>query len=144
MITARAAFGTTRSRRTPGPLRLLWLAALLFAFLYTHAAGSDSASAHVTGAAAVPQPVSTSTDDGHHHGGSTPDGRGDGHGDSHPAEECASGQPQQGCELPVPHPDLLADRTPAFAEARPQPWTRTWPSGLPPLRDFLTSVVQQV
>ncbi|MCX5302710.1 hypothetical protein OG304_04490 [Streptomyces sp. NBC_00160] len=122
---------------------MLWLAALLFAFLYTHAAGADSASAHVAGGAvAVPRLASTDADDGHHHDSRTPDGRGDDHG--HPAEECASGHPQQGCELPAPHMVPLGDQTPALAAMLPQPWTRTVPSGLPPLRSSLSSVVQQV
>ncbi|MFD5325185.1 hypothetical protein [Streptomyces sp. NPDC127092] len=142
MITARAPFSATRSRPTAGPLRLLWLAALLFAFLYTHAAGADSASAHVTGGAAVPQLASTSSGDAHH--GGTPDRRDDGQGHSHAAEECASPHPQHGCELPGPHPDPLAGQTSPSGEGKPQAWTLTRSSGLPPLRSSLSSVVQQV
>lgn len=144
MVTARTPFRAPRSRRTAGPLRLLWLAALLFAFLYTHAAGADSASAHVTGGAVAAQPAPISTGDGQHHKGGALDRDGDGHGDSHPAEECASPHPYHGCELPGPHPDPLARQTPASGESKPQPWTVTWSSGLPPLLDSLSSVVQQV
>ncbi|MDK9494455.1 hypothetical protein QEZ40_000329 [Streptomyces katrae] len=124
-----------------GPLRVLWLAALLFAFFYTHAAGADSASAHVTGGA-IAVPRLASTDAGHHHDSRTPDGRGDDQG--HPAEACASGHPQQGCELPALHLVPLGEQTPALAAITPQPWNRTWPSGLPTLPSFLSSVVQQV
>ena len=54
MVTARPARSATRNRPSAGALRLLWLAALLLSFLYTHAAGAESASAHVTlGAAAA-------------------------------------------------------------------------------------------
>uniref|UniRef100_A0AAU2JIA7 Secreted protein n=1 Tax=Streptomyces sp. NBC_00049 TaxID=2903617 RepID=A0AAU2JIA7_9ACTN len=145
MVTARAAFGTTRPRRPAGPLRLLWLSALLFAFLYTHAAGADSASAHVTGGAvAVPHQVPAETGGAHGHDGPNPDGRDDGSGHSHPAEACASGHPQQGVGLPVPHLVPLGEQTPAFAAMTPQPWTQTLPCGLPPLRSSLSSVVQQV
>ncbi|WP_327411789.1 hypothetical protein [Streptomyces sp. NBC_01233] len=145
MVTARAAFGTTRTRRAAGPLRLLWLAALLFAFLYTHAAGADSASAHVTGGAVtVPHRVPAEIGGAHTHDGQKPDGRDDDSGHSHPAEACASGHPQQGIDLPGPHLVPLGERTPAFAAMTPQPWTQTLPCGLPPLRSSLSSVVQQV
>ncbi|MGA5412040.1 hypothetical protein ACPCSC_32895 [Streptomyces lavendulocolor] len=144
MVTARTPFKAPRSRRPAGPLRLLLLAALLFAFLYTHAAGADSASAHVSGGAVVAQPAPISTGDGHHHNGGAFDRDGDGHGDSHPAEECASAHPYQGCALPGPHPDPLARQTPASEDGKPQAWAVTWSSGLPPLLSSLSSVVQQV
>ncbi|MFD9409738.1 hypothetical protein ACFWBN_22355 [Streptomyces sp. NPDC059989] len=145
MITARAAFGATRIRRPAGPLQLLWLAALLFAFLYTHAAGADSASAHVTGGAtAVPHLAPADRDGADHHGERQPDSRDDADGHSHPAEACASGHPQQGCDLPGPNLVPLDERTGAFAAVTPQPWTQTLPCGLPPLRSSLSSVVQQV
>ncbi|UUU44305.1 hypothetical protein [Streptomyces sp. NBC_00162] len=155
MVTARAAFGATRTRRPAGPLRLLWLAALLFAFLYTHAAGADSASAHVTGGAVtVPHEVPAESNGAHTHGahnhgahtheGRKPGGRDDDSGHTHPAEACASGHPQHGIDLPGTHLLSLGERTPASAAMTPQPWTRTLPCGLPPLRSSLSSVVQQV
>ncbi|MGW6707989.1 hypothetical protein ACWGDE_24285 [Streptomyces sp. NPDC054956] len=151
MVTARAAFATTRTRRPAGPLRLLWLAALLFGFLYTHAAGAESAATHVTGGAVAVSYVAAATDapadhhaDADHRDGATPDGRGGGRGHSHPAEECASGQPQQGCDLPGPALLPIAELTPAVAALTPQPWMQTLPAGLPPLRSSLGSVVQQV
>ncbi|MFK0050384.1 hypothetical protein ACIQU4_41040 [Streptomyces sp. NPDC090741] len=145
MITVRAALGTPRTRRMAGPLQLLWLAALLLAFLYTHAAGADSASAHVTGGAVtVPHLTPTGTDSAEHHDGSRHERRDDGGAHSHPAQECASGHPHQGCDLPGPTLVSLRERTDAVAAPTPQPWTRTPHRRLPPLRSSLTSVVQQV
>ncbi|AWZ07810.1 MULTISPECIES: hypothetical protein [unclassified Streptomyces] len=145
MVTARTAFGTSRTRYTAGPLRLLWLAALLFAFLYTHAAGADSASAHVTGGAVdVSYPTPTGHGNAHDHDTEAPDEPDGGSGHSHPAEACASGHPQQGLDLPNPQLTALARLTPAVGAMKPQPWVGTIPSGLPPLRSSLGSVVQQV
>ncbi len=145
IVTARAAFSTTRTRRPAGPLRLLWLAALVFAFLYTHAAGAESASAHVTGGAvAVPHPALAEPDGDRPDHDETPDGRDGDRGHSHPAEACATGQAQQGCDLPGPPLVPLAELTPAVAAMTPGPWRRTFLASLPPLRSSLSSVVQQV
>lgn len=111
MVSARSAFGTSRTRYSAGPLRVLWLAALLFTFLYTHAAGAESASAHVTRGAVD---VSYLAPADHHDAAEAPDEHDDGNGLSHPAEACASGQPQQGLELPSPQSAPLATLTPAF------------------------------
>lgn len=145
MVTARAASSATRTRRPAGPLRLLWLAALLFTFLYTHAAGAESASAHVTGGAVTVAHLGSAESDGaDHHDDETPGGHNDGSGHSHPAEACASGHPQQGSELPAPPLVPLGDPSPAVGAMRPASWARTVPSALPPLRSYLGSVVQQV
>ncbi|MCX5408807.1 hypothetical protein OHA37_33750 [Streptomyces sp. NBC_00335] len=156
MITARAASGAKRARRPAGALRLLWLAALLFAFLYTHAAGADSASAHVA-RGAVPVAhldaivdgsagVGDRGDSADPHGAEAPRGHDDGGGGGHdhPAEACVSGHPQQGAELPEPALVPLGDPSPAVAALRPGSWAPTVPCGLPPLRSVLGSVVQQV
>ncbi|MFZ3495970.1 hypothetical protein ACODT5_22605 [Streptomyces sp. 5.8] len=176
MITARAASSAKRVRRPAGALRLLWpaalLFALLFALLYTHAAGAESASAHVArgavpvahldavggdrstgdGRAVGDGPAVTvdcavtvdRTDAAGPHGAEAPRGHGDGGGHGHPAEACVSGHPQQGGELPAPPLVPLGDLSPAVAAMRPGPWEPTVPSGLPPLRSVLGSVVQQV
>lgn len=147
MITARPSFSTTRTRRQAGPLRLLCLTALLFAFLYTHAAGADTASAHVTsGAVSVPHLAPADTGGVPHHDDQRPDRRNDdgGGGHSHPAQACASGHPQQGCDLPGPPLATITPRTDALAVATRQPWTQNLPCGLPPLRSPLSSMVQQV
>ncbi|MGW7102892.1 hypothetical protein [Streptomyces sp. NPDC054838] len=145
MITVRAVLGTPRTRRTAGPLQLLWLAALLLAFLYTHAAGADSATAHITGGAVtIPHLTPAGTDSAEHHDGSRHQPRDDDGAHSHPAQECASGHPQQGCDLPGPNVVSLGERTDAVAAPTPQPWTQIPPGRLPPLRSSLSSLVQQV
>ncbi|MEV7521471.1 hypothetical protein [Streptomyces sp. NPDC091371] len=145
MVTARAASGAPRTRHRAGPLRLLWLAALLFGFLYTHAAGADSASAHVTGGAVtVAYAASAEGDDPGHHGERTPERDEEGSGHSHPAETCASGHPQHGVDLPCPPPAPLADASPGFAAMTAGSWARTSPSTLPALHSSLGSVVQRV
>lgn len=157
MITAPAASSAKRARRPAGALRLVWLAALLFAFLYTHAAGADSATAHVArGAAPVAHLDAIGADgaglhDGgdvpggqEHDGGDVPGGHEHGGGHAHPAEACASAHPQQGAELPAPSLLPLGDLSPAVAATGPARWERTVPSGLPPLRSALGSVVQRV
>ncbi|MCX5336708.1 hypothetical protein [Streptomyces sp. NBC_00140] len=90
MVTARSSSGKTRARFSAGPLHVLWLAALLFGFLFTHDATAHSASSHWAAGAVT---SSTETHVGHgdaaeeqHHD--------DGRESSHPAAECASGQPQ--------------------------------------------------
>lgn len=160
MITARAASSAKRARRPAGALRLLWLAALLFAFLYTHAAGAESASAHVArGAVPVAHLDATGGDRAFAgdrvialdragaadpHGAEAPRGHGGDGGHGHPAEACVSGHPQQVGELPAPPLVPLGDLSPAVAAMRPGSWAPTVPSGLPPLRSVLGSVVQQV
>ncbi|MFB6516414.1 hypothetical protein [Streptomyces sp. NPDC056401] len=139
MITAGAASSAKRARRPAGALRLLWLAALLFAFLYTHAAGADTATAHVArGAVPVAHLDAVGADASESHG------HGDGGGHGHAAEACVSGHPQQGAELPAPPPAPLGGLSPAVAAMRPALWAPSVPSGLPPLRSVLGSVVQQV
>ncbi|MDK9494437.1 hypothetical protein QEZ40_000310 [Streptomyces katrae] len=145
MVTAQAACSTTRTRRPAGPLHVLWLAALLIAFLYTHAAGADSVSAHVTGGAvAVPHLTAAESEGAPGLAIERPDGAGDDSDHWHPAEACASGQPQQSRDLPVPHLAPLGELTGAVAGMTRQRWAQTLPAMLPPVRSSLSSVVQQV
>ncbi|MFE4258333.1 hypothetical protein [Streptomyces sp. NPDC056883] len=158
MITAGAASSAKRARRPVGALRLLWLAALLFALLYTHAAGADTATAHVArGAApvahldAIGAEVPGTSDapgasgaPGTSDGAGAPHGHGDGSGHGHAAEACVSGHPQPDAELPAPPLVPLGAMSPVAGAMRPARWERTVPSGLPPLRSALGSVVQQV
>ncbi|MBT2541797.1 hypothetical protein J7E99_14050 [Streptomyces sp. ISL-44] len=144
MVTARLASGASRTRRPAGPLRLLWLAALLFGFLYTHAAGADSATAHVTGGAvAVPHLYADSVDRPPYVAEAS-GGHEDGEEHSHPAEACASAHPEQASPLPSPPLVPLGELAPAGGAARPGSWVRTTPSALPSWRSCLSSVVQQV
>ncbi|MCY0937496.1 hypothetical protein [Streptomyces sp. H34-S4] len=145
MVTTRPPFGTSRTRHPAGPLHVLWLAALLFGFLYTHAAAPDSATAHVTGGAtasvhhAAPDSATTHSD------GLTPEGSEDGEEHSHPAEACTTGQPHQDVALPAPALTplswLTSDRV---ATTRAPLAAAVAPSALPSVRSSLSSVVQQV
>lgn len=138
MVTARSASRAPRTRRPAGPLRLLWLAALLFAFLYTHAAGADTASAHVTGGAVTAAAA---------YGGPASDGGDEdgGHGHGHPAEACASGHPPQGVDLPGPPSAPLGEPASADrAASTPWPPARTSAAALPAMRSSVGSMVQRV
>ncbi|MFE9842062.1 hypothetical protein [Streptomyces goshikiensis] len=150
MITASRKPGTPRSRTSAGPLRLLWLAALLFGFLYTHAAGADSASAHALGVMiTAPQPTgehATADDDhGHGHGrsGTLPTGHGDGGGHTPAAETCDAGHTQQGGDLPPPKQGLQST-LPGPHESTANPRADGGCRALPPLRSSVGSVVQRV
>ncbi|MCX4825235.1 hypothetical protein OG883_36335 [Streptomyces sp. NBC_01142] len=98
MVTAWSSSRTSRARSSAGPLRVLWVAMTLFAFVYAHGVSIDGVTGHLdanvaapaaaalhVGAAVQDEPVD-------HHGG--------GHGPSHPAQECVPGQPQH-----TPAPD---------------------------------------
>lgn len=95
-----------RARACAGPLlRVLSLAVVLFAFALTHGAITDSAGGHLVTSTATP---ATAVAEHALHGVDAPSavtladrftGPREGHGDhmpSHPAEHCASAQPQQG------------------------------------------------
>ncbi|CAM5583005.1 hypothetical protein GCM10010298_73180 [Streptomyces microflavus] len=136
MVTARRSLSLLRTRSEPaGPLRLLWLLWLvmvLFSLLYTHGLSGESAAGHVISgppaSAAVPahgastghgkaEPAARSAGQG-----AAPDGHGN-HETAHGAEECASGQPQNGADLPAPSTtplDAVQMRNAhAWAAARP-------------------------
>ncbi|MBW5480573.1 hypothetical protein [Streptomyces bambusae] len=151
MITASPWTGMPRTRAGAGPLRLLWLAALLFGFLYTHAAGADSASAHAVGAVVTaPRPTGESAATGHaydrhDHHDQLPTGHGDGGGHSHPAETCDAGHPQQDIGLTPPGPGLHSVLPDAAESATALRADRDGDGrALPPLRGSVGSVVQQV
>ncbi|MFE1788729.1 hypothetical protein ACFW7J_10095 [Streptomyces sp. NPDC059525] len=127
-----------------GPLRLLWMAALLFGFLYTHVAGADSVTAHVIGSAiTMPQLSSHHTAPGGHDG--TPAGGGKSGHTLH-AEECDSAHPAQTGSGGVPVLQLLplGELTPATGMAWGTRDASDDARTLPSLRNFLCSVVQQV
>ncbi|MBT2440534.1 hypothetical protein J7E93_10500 [Streptomyces sp. ISL-36] len=143
MVTARRASGSPRARINAGPLRLLWLAALLLGFLYTHAAGAESASAHITSVPAAQTAVASPEPDEHRHDGVVGREGGHGHGGhSHPAEVCDT-TPTQDSGLPTPRLTPLAGQTPA-AGPRKSAWAARDTAALPPLRSSVGSVVQQV
>ncbi|MCC9740514.1 hypothetical protein [Streptomyces sp. MNU89] len=108
MITARPPFGTRRFRSWAEPLRVLWLAALVFGVVYAHAVSTEG----VTGHLSVPAPAAAAMSPASHVSGTGPGagsgpqviegtaperpGGGHGHDPSHPVQECVPGQPQQG------------------------------------------------
>ncbi|SPF02493.1 hypothetical protein [Streptomyces sp. MA5143a] len=119
MITAWSTRRPRRARVPAGPLpRLLGLAVVLFAVVLLHGAIAESAGAHlVTSSVATTTPPSahppaatdaTTAAPGAHlvvraavAPGAAHDERGD-HGAGHPAEHCASAQPNQGPALAQP------------------------------------------
>ncbi|MFG3609110.1 hypothetical protein [Streptomyces sp. NPDC047928] len=111
------------SRLSAGPAGLLWLAALMFGLLYTHAVSAETTASHLSAHAVVrtaptdhraPAPPGTHhapVSPGTHHAPVSPGTHHDAapgpHHDGqepHPAGQCVSGQPQQGHVLPAPAP----------------------------------------
>ncbi|WP_328971445.1 hypothetical protein [Streptomyces sp. NBC_00239] len=101
MLTPWSSTYHLRVRPQAGPLRVLWVALLVFTFLYSHGVSTDGVQGHLRPTAsasavmAVPdhhEAVEAAPVD--HHGG---------HGASHPAEECMAGHPQQSPTLEDPH-----------------------------------------
>ena len=97
------------ARSSAGPLRVLWVATLLLAFVYAHVVSADGVAAHLGPRVIAPAATAdhrhavdeTSVDDALVHGKPTehPDG---GHGPSHPAQDCVPGPPEHGPALDAP------------------------------------------
>ncbi|GGW04558.1 hypothetical protein GCM10010264_21740 [Streptomyces globisporus] len=111
MFTARRSLSLLRTRsKSAGPLRLLWLATALLSLLYAHGLSGESAAGHVTSVlptstAALTHGAPTGHGEAEPAAGSAGQGAPDGSGDhetAHGVEECASGQPQNGADLPAP------------------------------------------
>ncbi|UZI28198.1 DUF6153 family protein [Streptomyces sp. VB1] len=132
MVTARRSLSLLRTRsKSAGPLSLLWLATVLFSLLYAHGLSGESAAGHVasgppTSTAALAYGAPTGHGEAEPAAGSAgqgaaPDGHGN-HETAHGVEECASGQPQSGADLPAPSATPLdaaqARNAPAWAAAR--------------------------
>lgn len=117
MVTAGSQLRAPGARTYAGPRQLLWLAVLLFSLVLTHGLSVESAEGHSAPApgtaasapAAVAHAAVAHVPDADAGTDSDP---GPGHGpeqDSrHAADECLSGQPEQGPELDGP---CLAPRT---------------------------------
>lgn len=121
-----------RSRSAAALWRVLGLGLFLFGLLYTHAASPDMTVSHLASdesvsasgvhfeptaehenvASATPVQVAGEQPDGHH----------DGHGQHHPGETCAVGQPSQGPAVTMPCLSPLSsqsgDEAPGSAPAR--------------------------
>ncbi|MFH9745155.1 hypothetical protein ACH4MN_11995 [Streptomyces anulatus] len=143
MVTARRSLSLLWTRsKSAGPLRLLWLATVLFSLLYAHGLSGESAAGHVT--SVLPTSTAALTHGaptGHGEAGpaagsagqgAAPDGHGN-HETAHGVEECASGQPQNGADLPAPTTTPLdavqARNAHAWAVARPaanEPTSPPW------------------
>ncbi|MEV0411156.1 hypothetical protein AB0I68_10215 [Streptomyces sp. NPDC050448] len=137
MVTAWSSSGISRARFSAGPLRVLWLAALLFGFLFTHDASAHSASA---------QPAASAVTTSAHTPGET---AGEQHHDdsresSHPAAECASGQPQQASGPVGPWLTPLDGQLPCYRVVAGKSGPPANASALPPLQSATGSVIQQV
>ncbi|MFG3542110.1 hypothetical protein [Streptomyces clavifer] len=116
MVTAWSSSRVSRARSSAGPLRVLWVALTLFAFVYAHGVSQEAVSGHLDASA-----TASAADAGHglsvedeptdHHGG------GD-HGPAHAAAECVPGQPQQAPTVDAPSVCALVA---ADAPALPRP-----------------------
>jgi hypothetical protein len=136
---------------------LPWLAALLLSIAFTHGVSAESAEGHMTAGVTAPVHASTGIHEGHASGAAhsddvayaaleaaAVDDRHDGDGSSHPAQECVSGQPQQGLNLAAPclAPVDWAPPTHTYAVGKSGPFRPE--SAVPPSTGSRDSVVQQV
>ncbi|NBE50127.1 hypothetical protein [Streptomyces boluensis] len=98
MVTASRTFSPLRARmQQAGPVRVFWLATLILGLLYTHGVSAESAAHHAAPGLSTTAMASTAPDDHT----LAPAGHEDGSAE-HAAEDCLSGQPQQGVDLPEP------------------------------------------
>ncbi|MFC5799784.1 hypothetical protein [Streptomyces formicae] len=143
MVTARSSRNNPRARLSAGAWRMLWIATLLFSFLYTHGASAETAASHLTTVTAVPAAQSVPdhaaeervphTSPGHH-----------GEHDSHPAGECVSGQPQQGPGLSTPALVPLEGASRCRLIVGGKSGAILSESALPPPRSAADSVIQRI
>ncbi|ORT55618.1 hypothetical protein [Streptomyces sp. CB03238] len=97
MVTARSSSRMPRARSSARPLRMLWVALSLFAFVYAHGVNAEGTAAHLDLTATAAAPLHDHPDEeppADHHQGH--------HGPSHAAQECVPGQPQQTPALDAP------------------------------------------
>lgn len=110
MVTATPTSTPPRVRLFGAGLwRVLWVAATLLGVLYTHGASGEIVAEHVSPGSSTPRTataVVAQADTPAHDDGATAE---------HSAQDCASGQPQQGAELPAP------DLSPLDVAARQDP-----------------------
>lgn len=107
MITAWSPRRIARNRVSAGLPRVLALAVLLFGVLFAHGVHAEGIKGHLsTSAAAAPADPAENGRQATEERTAFPvvatDGHRDGHGSSHPAQHCASGQPQQGTTMMSP------------------------------------------
>ncbi|MDQ8706536.1 hypothetical protein RCO28_29285 [Streptomyces sp. LHD-70] len=98
MVTATRTTSPLRARaQLAGPLRLFWFGVIILSLLYTHGVSSETSAHHVAPSASA---AATTPAVQNEHGVAPAEH--DGESDDHAAEECLSGQPQQGVDLPAP------------------------------------------
>ncbi|MGW7368600.1 hypothetical protein ACWGI8_35545 [Streptomyces sp. NPDC054841] len=109
MVTAWSSSRMSRARSSAGPLRMLWVAVMLFAFVYAHGVSAEGVTGHLDASATVRAATAMDSHamDSHlmdsHAAEDVPvDHHGGGHGPSHPAQECVPGQPEQTPALDAP------------------------------------------
>jgi len=110
MITARLPRWIALARVSAGLPRVLTLAVLVFGVLVSHGVHTEGIKGHLSTSATAA--LADRADTGHGAQGETApfavvavvatDGDDEGHGSPHPAEHCASGQPQQGTTVVSP------------------------------------------
>lgn len=106
MVTAWPTSGMSRVRSTAGPLRVFWVAMVLFGLVYAHGASAEGVVGHLVASAAAPTAavapsLAHEVHEAHEEAASAHHGGGHG-GASHAAEECLPGKPQQGPGLGAP------------------------------------------
>ncbi|RST12995.1 hypothetical protein E2C00_16635 [Streptomyces sp. WAC05374] len=104
MVTAWSPSRVSRARSSAGPLRMLWVALTLFAFVYAHGVSAEGTTAHLD-PTTVTATTTTQAAHLHRHTAQNPPGehhQGH-HGPSHMAQECVPGQPQQPPALGAPN-----------------------------------------
>lgn len=152
MVTAWSPWRTVRTRSGAGPLlRVLAMAVLLFGVLVTHGVHVESVRGHLSTSATAP---AAAPFDGMHHAAVEPaprlaaeaDDHHGGHESSHPGEQCASGQPQQGPVLVTPcfAASVRESTSAEDASAVRVPAAREPMGGASPAALRAASVVQQV
>lgn len=152
MVTAWSPWHIGRTRPDAGPLlRVLTAAVLLFGVLVTHGVHVESVKGHLSTSATAPAAMSAWSV--HHAGVEQPeplfaadaDDRHGGHESSHPAEQCVSGQPQQGSGLVLPcFAASVRESAAAGASALRVSAAGRLVDGASPLALRAASVVQQV
>ncbi|MEV3987339.1 hypothetical protein AB0J57_00355 [Streptomyces sp. NPDC049837] len=110
MVTAWSSPRMSRARSSAGPLRMLWVALTLFAFVYAHGVSAEGTTAHLDPTAVTTTTTVTPAESLHDHTAQDPPAghhEGD-HGPSHAAQECVPGQPQQPPALDAPTACVLS------------------------------------
>lgn len=121
-----------RARSSAAPLRVLWVALALFAFVYAHGVSIDGVAGHLTTGATASATAAGPAHDAEqppvdHHGPVDHYGGAE-HGPSHPTQDCVPGQPKQTPALDAPGLGAVVERQQSPA---PQPAPGAFRDGAP-------------